>query len=192
MKNIPIGVKVTIAILAILIGVGVFSGLGNYFSDRIGTQTYGGSLTVADRNSEDAFGTADSFATMNQTYSSSTALRALGLSNVVIAGNYIPKSYGSRLYLVLERSVDNGATYQNYGTLTPETGDVLVNTNGTSTTGGTPFVIPGNAIGSAASGTSIGFSYDLSIAADYIRIAAKEYSTSTSGTAHIILFASNN
>lgn len=130
-----------------------------------------------------AIGSSASPATLTTAYAgaSSTILLAEGLPNISIAGTYLPKSYGSRLYLLIERSIDKGVTYVPYVTLTPESTDVLVNTSGTSTTNGSPFVVPGNS-NTAASGTAIGFSFDVTLAADYIRLSAKESTTSTAGT----------
>lgn len=114
----------------------------------------------------------------------STVKNITELPNFVFGGVYTPKNYGSRIYILVERSIDKGVTYYPYSTITPETNDILINTSGTTTPAGvaiagSPFVIPGNAIGTAASGTPIYFSYDLTAAADYIRISAVEAVTST-------------
>lgn len=188
MKSIPLSVKIVCAALALCVGIGMFTALSEQV---IPHQTFGGSLTVADRNSS-TFGTPTSPTTLTNSYVSSTGMRSLGLSNIVIAGNYLSKSDQSRLFIELERSVDNGATYQAYDTITPQADSVLVNTSGTSTSNGSPFIVPGNAQGSHASGTNVGFSFDLSVAADYVRVAAKESATSTSGTVYMTLFAGNN
>lgn len=129
-----------------------------------------------------AIGTSASPATLTTAYSgaSSTPMTAMGLPNMTIAGTYTPRSYGSKALLLLERSIDNGATYQPYTVLEPRSTDVLVYTSGSSTTSGIPFIIPGT--GGSTSGTAIGFSFDLSVVADFIRLSAKEMTTSTAGT----------
>lgn len=129
-----------------------------------------------------AIGSASSPATLTTAYSgaSSTPMTAMGLPNMTVAGTYTPRSHGSQMLLLLERSIDNGATYQPYNILEPRSTDVLVYTSGSSTTAGIPFIIPGTT--GAASGTAIGFSFDLSVVADFIRLSAKEMTTSTAGT----------
>lgn len=133
-----------------------------------------------------AIGSSSSPSTLSSTttYSntSSSALMVKGMPNIAFAVQYTPKSYGSSVYILLERSIDNGATFFPYGTLTTESADTLVNSSGTRSTAGTPFVIPGNDVGTATSGTTIKISWDLSLVADYIRLSAKESTTSTFGT----------
>lgn len=108
---------------------------------------------------------------------SSTGRLSKSLVNMVLAGTYIANTTGSKVMLLVERSIDDGATYQPYQTITPEAADVLINTSGSGTSIGSPFIVPGN--GASVSGTSIGFSSDLTLAADYIRVSAKEVSSST-------------
>lgn len=122
---------------------------------------------------------------------SSTLINVGGLPNFAFNVGYTPKSYGSRLFVLIERSFD-GVNFYPYSTITPESNDVLVNTSGSSTTTGIPFVIPGNAIGTAASGTRITASFDLTVAASYIRVSAKESSTSTAGTANVEAYFTSN
>lgn len=191
MKSIPFQVKIICAALALCVGIGVAVALSLGFERTYLPQTYGGSLTVADRNST-TFGTPASPTLLTNNYVSSTAIRSLGLSNIVVAGNYLSKSDQSRLYIQVESSVDNGATYQTYDTITPQSDSVLVNTSGTSTSNGAPFVIPGNNLSGHASGTNTGFSFNVSAAGDYMRVAVKESATSTSGTVYMTLFAGNN
>ena len=147
----------------------------------------GVTLTSTDSNYMDAIGTASAPATATTLYTSSTSavLRTLGLSQVAIGGKYKPTSYGSNYYLQIERSIDNGQTYVPYQTLTAQSNSVLVNaspTSSTSTVGSTPFIVPGNLLYGSTSGTTIPFSFDLSMVADYIRVSGKEVSTSTLGT----------
>lgn len=156
----------------------------------------GGPQTITDRLMMNGIGTAASPATLTTSYSANSSTATLfktsGLSNIVVAGSYTPKSYGSVAYILVERSIDNGTTFYPYSTLTAESGDVLVNTSGSSTTGGTPFLVPGNNLFASTSGTAIGYSFDLSIAADYIRVSAKESTTSTAGTLNAQVMAVNN
>lgn len=147
--------------------------------------------TISDRTYLDAFGTASSSATLTSTYATSTSLRVQGLSNVVLAGTYTPKSYGSTLFLVIERSIDYGKNFYPYQVITPSTDRVSVWSNGFVTSSrGVPFMIPGS--GSAASGTAMTFSFDTTLAADYIRILAKESTTSTAGTFNVQLLNTNH
>lgn len=146
---------------------------------------------ISDRNFIDAFGTASAPATLTQIYATSSAMRIQGLSNLVLAGTYLPKSHNSVLYLALERSVDYGQTYYSYQTLTPSTDRVSVwSNNFVTSSNAVPYVIPGSLI--AASGTAITFSFDATAAGDYVRVAAKEYTTSTAGTFNVQLFSTNH
>ena len=111
---------------------------------------------------------------------STTGRLSKSLVNMVLAGFYQSNTTGARALLLVERSIDDGLTYQPYQTITPETADVLINTSGTGTSIGSPFVVPGT--GASTSGTVIGFSADLTLAADYIRVSAKEVSSSTGST----------
>lgn len=140
-----------------------------------------------------AIGTPASPRTLTNSYNgaSSTVLLTNGMPNIVIGGKYTPKSYGSNAYILLERSLDGGSTFVPYQTLTAESSDVLVNTSGTSTTG-TPFIVPGNNLYGSTSGTPIFFSFDVSLVADYIRISARETSTSTLGTIYVQSISQSN
>lgn len=157
------------------------------------TINYGHGGPLESINYPSAIGSAASPSTLTTAYTgaSSTTILAEGLPNIVVAGSYLPKSFGSRMYMLVERSIDKGATYEPYMTLTPETSDVLVNSSGSSTTNGSPFIIPGNST-TAASGTSIGFSFDLTLVADYVRISAKESTTSTAGTLNAQMLLTSN
>jgi hypothetical protein len=179
-------------ILAVIVAVFAIRTIRSLRTAVLGS---GGPMTVNDYPT--AIGTVAVPLTLTSSYTaggsaSSTALLNEGLPNTVISGTYTPKSYGSVLYLLVSRSVDGGSTYKPYSVLSPEAGDVLVYTNGTSTTTGIPFVIPGTGIGTAASGTAITFSYDLTMAGDYLKVAAKEYTTSTYGTANVQVQVSSN
>lgn len=145
---------------------------------------HGGPL---EQQSYDAIGSASTPSTLTTAYNgaSSTVISAEGLPNVAISGTYTPNSYGSVAYILLERSTDGGATFYPYQTLTSESSDVLVNTNGTSTTNGSPFLVPGNALFTSASGTAVLFSFDVSGIADFWRVRVKESTTSTAGTMNV-------
>ncbi len=123
---------------------------------------------------------------------SSSIILAGGLPNIAIAGKYTPKSYGSIAEILVERSLDHGATFEPYVTISPESADTLVNTSGTGTTNGSPFLVPGNALYLSASGTTIGYSFDLTLVADYIRVSAKEVTTSTAGTLNTQVLLTSN
>ena len=156
-----------------------------------GPQTFGAVNMISDRNFINAFGSASSPATLTQSYATSSAMRIQGLSNLVLAGTYTPKSHNSVLYLAIERSVDYGQTYYPYQTITPSTDRVSVwSNNFVTSSNAVPYVIPGSL--SAASGTAITFSFDATVAGDYVRVAAKEYTTSTAGTFNVQLFSTNH
>lgn len=140
-----------------------------------------------------AIGSAASPATLTTSYNgaSSTPILAVGLPNITIAGTYTPRSYGSQMFLLIERSIDNGATYQPYTVLEPRATDVLIYSNGTGTSAGIPFTFPSSQAFSA-SGTSIGFSFDISLVADYLRFSIKESTTSTAGRASLRSVLTNN
>lgn len=109
---------------------------------------------------------------------STTGRLAKSFGNVAFSGVYQSNTTGAKAMILLERSLDDGVTYQPYQTMTPETADVLINTSGSGTSSGSPFIIPGT--GASASGTNpIPFSWDLSLAADYVRVSVKEVSSST-------------
>lgn len=134
-------------------------------------------------------------ATTTFSNASSSIITAGGLPNLAFVIGYTPASYGSRLALLLERSFD-GTNFYPYATITPESGDVLINSSGTTTGGVTftspPFLIPGNALGTAVSGTRITTSFDLTLAAGWIRLSAREVSTSTRGTTNIGVYLTSN
>jgi len=135
--------------------------------------------------------------TLSNSYSaagsvSSSRIAIDGYPNVVLSGTYTPASYGSIAYILIQRSVDGGATYKPYVTITPEQADVLINTSGSSTSNGTPFLVPGNGLFTSASGTNINFSLDLTMVADFIKVQVKENTTSTAGTMSMQLMAGTN
>lgn len=139
-----------------------------------------------------AIGSVTSPVTLTTSYAgaSSTTILAMGLPNITIAGTYTPKSHGSQVLMLLERSVDNGVSFQPYTVLEPQSTQTLVHANGTGTTSGIPFVFPST--NTSASGTALGFSFDMSVVADYIRFSAREATTSTAGTFSLrTVFTSN-
>lgn len=144
-------------------------------------------------NYVDAIGSAASPATITSQYgnTTSTEMNSVGLPNVVFGGSYTPKSYGSQLFLLLERSLDGGTTYKPYAVLGPTTTSTIVYVDGASSTAGIPFIIP-TGTGIATSGTAINFTFDLTLVADRIRIRAKESTTSTRGTLNLQAILSSN
>lgn len=176
--------------LSLLIGLSISLGL-NFLPPAVGQKTFGSVNLVSDRNYIDAIGTVAAPATLTSSYVTSSAMKVAGLSNLVLAGSYTPKSYGSLLYLQIERSIDNGQTYHPYDVLGPATDRVNVYTNGfTTSSAGVPFQIPVTA--SSTSGTPMLFSFDNTMAADYVRISAKESTTSTAGTVYVQLLSTNH
>ena len=144
-----------------------------------------------------AIGTAASPSTLTSVYNgaSTTVQNISGLPNIVIAGTYLPKSYGSNILIQLERSLDDGATFFPYSTLTPDTTSTVINTTGASSTAGTPFVLPadvGEVLYTTVSGTAITFSWDLTLAAQWLRVKVKENTTSTFGTLNLQTYFTSN
>lgn len=123
---------------------------------------------------------------------SSSRIAVDGYPNLVLAGTYTPNTYGAKVFILLTRSIDGGVTYLPYETISPQSDGTLINTNGTGTTNGSPFVIPGNALGTTASGTAIGFSFDLTAVADFVKVSAKEVTTSTAGTLNVQIKGASN
>lgn len=115
---------------------------------------------------------------------SSTVYLAEGLPNFLIGGWYLPKSYGSQVYIQIERSLDHGVTFVPYMTITPSASSTGVNTMSS------PFIVP--SVATAASGTAIGYSFDLTMVADYVRVSAKEVTTSTAGTLTAKIIVASN
>lgn len=180
---------VSAAIAAVLLGSVAFA-----VSRLRPASTLGHGSPFSSTNYVNVIGSKASPKTLTTSYNdaSSTVELTTGLPNIAVLGSYVPHSYGSNIYILIERSVDNGVTFFPYSTITPENTDTLVNTSGTSSTNGSPFIIPGNALSTAASGTAIGFSFDLPIAADYLRFSVKENTTSTAGTVYIQTVLTSN
>lgn len=191
MKNLKI---ILLALFAFL-GIGLSVALGNsLLFPKESVKKFGTINMYSDRNYIDAIGTATtSPATLSQSYASNTSavLRIPGLSNIVVQGRYMPAQGGSILYIQIERSVDNGQTYYPFDNVTPSTDRTSVYSNQfvTSSTA-VPYQIPGS--GNSASGTAITFSFDATIAADFVRISAKESTTGTQGTLYAQLLSTNH
>lgn len=120
--------------------------------------------------------------TLSNAYTGATAVSTTGrlsksLVNVALAGAYQANTTGAKAMILIERSIDDGLTYYPYHTITYETSGILMNTSGSSSSIGSPLIVPG--IGASTSGTAVGFSSDFTIAADYLRFSAKEVSSST-------------
>ena len=160
------------------------------------TDSFGGGMNF-ERTAALAIGSSTASSTLTASLgggsASSSPILTKGFPNMVIAGSYLPQSYGSKMFIYILRSLDNGTTYKPYDVIESSADDVLVHVSSTagSVTGyGTPFSIPG--VGASASGTSISFSYDLTLAADYVRILVSEVTTSTAGQAHVQLLLNTN
>ena len=160
---------------------------------------FGGGLTSPDRVSA-TIGTSASPVTLNNNFTgagsaSSSALKMNGNSDVAIGFSYTPKSWGSKIYIRVDRSFDNGTSYVPYSVIdqnTTSTQVINVNTTGaTGTASGVPFVIP--PYGVSTSGTAITGSFTLpDLVGDYVKVYVKESTTSTYGTLYLNLFGSNN
>ena len=153
---------------------------------------HGGAYESA--NYPQMIGSASVPATITSDYNgaSSTIKLVGGQPNAVFGGTFTPKSYGSKLYLLVQRSIDDGATFLPYDVISVRSTSTVIYTSGASSTQGIPFVIPDGGDTLSASGTSIGFSFDLTAAADYIRVFAKEDTTSTEGTLNVQMQTSSN
>lgn len=181
-RLIGIGGAILLAILAVIGGANKVE------------ETVMGAGDAFQSQSISLIGTTSTPSTLTSAYggTSSTAIRVRGYPNISLVGSYTPKSYGSAIYILLERSIDNGASFQPYSVLVPGTTQVPVYADGASSTSGIPFLIPGAGTGSAASGTAIGFSFDVSLAADRMRVSVKESTTSTYGTLNLQGLVSSN
>ena len=186
-QKLLIGSVVAIALLLI---AGLFLGYRKH-NGELAFGTSGAGYSSVHYNSLVATSTLTSSYTAAGSVSSSR-IAIDGYPNVVLSGVYTPASYGSIAYILIQRSIDGGATYKPYATITPESADVLVNSNGSSTSGGSPFLVPGNALFSSASGTAINFSWDLTMIADFVKVQVKELTTSTAGTMSLQLMAGTN
>lgn len=143
----------------------------------------------------DAIGTSASPSTLTAAFNSnsSTVVLAAGLNNVVLGGTYTPKTTNANAYIKVERSLDNGSTYLPYSVLQALPTQTLVYSDSfaTTTSSAAPFTIPGD--GTSTSGTAITFSFDLTLAADYLRVSiAEQNGTSTPGTAHLQILLNSN
>lgn len=150
----------------------------------LGSGKFGGGLVSSNRSSV-TIGTSASPITLTNTNVTSSALRTDGMKDVAVGYSYLPKSLNSKLYLQIERSLDNGNTYVPYSLLdtTSSTSQVFNYTYGATSTQGIPIVIPSNV--GATSGTTITGSFDLKLVADYLRIGVREYTSSTYGTVYV-------
>lgn len=147
-----------------------------------------GAIVPTQSTRYNALGSAASPVTLNTTFNSnsSTMMLSRSLSHVAFAGTYTPKTTNAVMYLKLERSLDSGVTFYPYSELQVTPTQVLVYSDSfaTSTSSAAPFLIPGD--GTSTSGTDIGFSWDMEIAADFLRVSlAENNGTSTPGTANL-------
>lgn len=181
------------ASLALLVAAVLIAFLVACFS-KVGEQTFGGGLVSVDRFGVDAIGSAASGAVLTQVYVSSTRVKTLGLDKVVVSGSYTPRSFAPKLFLVVERSTDNGQTYYPYTITSESSSQINVFPNGFTTSSlGIPFQIPGALSASSTSGTTMLFSFSLPypFVADYMRVAVKEQTTSTGGLVNVQLMGTN-
>jgi len=154
--------------------------------------TFGAITGIQRRNHVALIGTSASPSTLTTSFTgggaaSSTANPAAGFAKFAFAGSYLPKSYGSVLSVLVERSLD--ASCSNYrpftlsSTVAGDTDETLVYTNGTSSAAGIPFTVPGSyGTTKTTSGTAITFSFDVAGIAECLKVSAREQTTSTAGT----------
>jgi len=181
--------KILILVAGILVIVGVIFAVGIASRNDNDPQQFGSGGPFESVGYSAAIGSATAPATLTAAYTgaSTTPMISRGLPNVVLAGRYTPASYGSTMSLRVERSIDNGVTYQPYSVLSYGTTSTQVYSDPTN---GIPYVV--GTPGTSASGTAIGFSFDLTLAADYIRVSALESTTSTAGVVYLQTQLSSN
>jgi len=145
---------------------------------------YGAVSSVTRRNYQVLLGSSvSSPATLTNGYTgaSSTPVTVSGLPNYVLSVAYTPKSYGSYVYLLVERATNSSCTtYYPFTNLSPSTDRTTVYNTGASSTDGIPFML--GASGTYASGTTQYASFDFTGVANCLRVSAKEHTTSTAGT----------
>lgn len=186
-------VKLFCAVAGLGLFVGICTVLMLHF-DPLKEQTFGGGLVSVDRNGIDAIGSAASSSILTGSYVSSTRMKVLGLDKLVVAGSYTPRSFAPTLYLMVERSIDNGQTYYPYALTTNLDSRINVGTGAFATSSaGVPFQIPGSTSASSTSGTAMTFSFSLPypFTADYMRLSVKEQTTSTFGLVNVQLMGTN-
>lgn len=189
--NQKITLYISIALGAALL-VLVGANAGWFFRSSPDVAALGSGGPFESDNYPNAIGSSASPSTLTSSYNgtSSTVILAGGHPNVVLGGTYTPKSFGSKMYLRLERSIDNGVSFLPYGVLSYGATSTAVYMNGASSTNGVPYIIPSGF--DSASGTQYTFSFDLTLSADYIRLSAKEDTTSTAGTVNVKALLTSN
>jgi hypothetical protein len=149
---------------------------------------FGGTLRSSDKLSI-LIGTASAPLTLKPTYTgagsvSSTANYTYGLDRHNVGVKYTPKSYGSYVYINIERSLDPSCTtyfpFSSYIT-SGSTSNTLFYA-GASSTDGMPYVLGSD---SSASGTVQYASFNLEGSSSCVKFSAKENTTSTAGTIYI-------
>lgn len=149
---------------------------------------HGGPLETADTF---LIGTVSSGTTLSTSYGtvSSTRVYIGSQPNVAFFVGYKPRTFGSNLYLLLERSPDSGVSWYPYNVIQPTATSTLVFSQGASSTAGIPFVYPGS--GQLTANVTSTFSFDVTLAAGLFRISAKEDTTSTAGILYLQSYSSS-
>ena len=187
-KKIVVGV-------AVLVGLSILAFL--FFSKKdvppesetsLGGQSY-------ERVSYDAIGIATTAATVTSVYSANTkTLLSSGFQNLHFDIKYLPKSWDSSVFILVEGSNDDGTTY--FPVTIASSTDLInltsigLNPEGVTSTAGIPLVFPSD--GTSVSGTTYYMMYDMPIIADHIKVSVKESTTSTKGTVYIRTTLTNN
>ena len=188
MKLKPIVISL---IVAILIGLAYYC----FF-----TPTFGSTSFVQRRNFKE-IGTSAAPLTLTNAFAdadsvSSTSVDAKGMNTVVVAGTWLPKSAGSRLYLKFQQSPDGTNFFDrsletnipNYGTAGTGGSTVASSTLvvvGATSTSGIPYVIGD---WTTTSGTALSFSFPVKEfvgGMDAIKVFAQEMTSTTHGTLHM-------
>jgi hypothetical protein len=181
------GEAIVLACLAIIAAGSIFT-----MASSVKSQTFGTVNNVSDRNFFAATGTADVYVPLTATYLPTDRLRIPGLSNLVIAGSYVPLASGSILYIEIERSIDYGVTWMPYNAVTVGATKADIWTSGLAgSSTGLPYVVPGGSTTLSANATTT-FSFDTTLAADYVRLKIKETTSSTAGKVNIQVLSTNH
>jgi hypothetical protein len=148
---------------------------------------YGSVSSVTRRDYKEVFGS--SAVTLGSSYTgggsvSSSAMIIRGMAKYAMNVAYTPKSFGSSLLLLVERSNDHDCTtYYPLSNAIETTDRTNIYNTGVTSTMGTPFVMGGNS-GVYASGTTQYASFDFDGIGGCMKVSAKEVTTSTAGTVY--------
>ena len=185
--NMKLSTKIiTVLTLILLIGTIII-----LFLPKENGTIFGGALN--ERSSYDIIGTVGTATTTNALYDgNSKVLVTSGFDQLHFDIKYLPKSWDSVIYILVEGSNDGGTTYfpVNYSSVSTTLNDYRLYANGASSTVGFPITFPGELV--SVSGTTYYASYDKYINFDHVKVRVKESTTSTKGELYIRATLINN